>query len=148
MAIPTSIEENKQVVRRFIKQIFEQGRMEAIDGLVAQHFTPHSWGGVKPGIDNFKQAVQRVSAGVTDVHFDIQDMIAEDDKVAVRLQVHAKHTADFMGLPAAGREHTISETHIFRVQDGKVVEHWRDADMLSLMQQIGALPAPGDKKAA
>jgi predicted ester cyclase len=45
-----------------------------------------------------------------------------------------------MGLPATGREYTISEMHIFHVRDGKVAEHWRDADMLGLMRQLGALP--------
>ena len=148
MSMPTSIEENKQVVRRFIKQIFELGRADAADSLVTDDFTPHSWGQMPPGAESLKQAVQHVSAGLTDVHFDIQDMIAEDDKVAVRINVRARHTADFMGFPAAGKAHAISETHIFRLQDGKVAEHWRDADMLGLMQQIGALPAPGVKKAA
>jgi predicted ester cyclase len=67
-------------------------------------------------------------------------MISEDDKVAVRLTAHARHEGDFMGLPASGKEYTISETHIFHMRDGKVAEHWRDADMLGLMRQLGALP--------
>jgi predicted ester cyclase len=75
-------------------------------------------------------------------------MIAEDDRVAVRLLSHARHTGTFMGMPPTGREYTVSETHIFRIRDGRVVEHWRDADMLGLMQQLGALPAPGKQPAA
>jgi predicted ester cyclase len=51
-----------------------------------------------------------------------------------------------MGIPASGKEYTISETHIFHMRDGKVAEHWRDADMLGLMRQIGALPAPEGTK--
>jgi predicted ester cyclase len=52
-----------------------------------------------------------------------------------------------MGLAGSGREYTISETHIFHVRDGKVAEHWRDADMLGLLRQLGALPGPKDAKA-
>ena len=45
--------------------------------------------------------------------------------------------------PASGKSYSISEIHIFRVSNGKVVEHWRDADMLGMMQQLGVMPAPG-----
>jgi predicted ester cyclase len=48
-----------------------------------------------------------------------------------------------MGMPATGKSYTISEIHIFRVSNGKVVEHWRDADMLGMMQQLAIVPAPG-----
>jgi predicted ester cyclase len=65
-------------------------------------------------------------------------MVAEEDKVAVRVTAHGKHRGEFMGLPATGKEYTISETHIFHLRDGKVSDHWRDADMLGLMQQLGA----------
>jgi predicted ester cyclase len=88
--------------------------------------------------------MDRVSAGLSDHWMRIDDMIAEGDKVAVRLRSHARHTGTFMGIPATGKEYTISETHIFRIRDGQVVEHWRDGDMLGLMQQLGALPAPGE----
>lgn len=129
-------EDNKRVVRRFIEEVFVRRDERAVDELTHPEFTPHSWPGVKRGLDSLKQAVQRVSAGLDDVSMKIEDMIAEEDRVAVRLTAHATHRGDFMGMPATGRSYTISETHIFRVRDGKVVEHWRDADMLSLMQQL------------
>lgn len=141
-----SAEENKAVIRRFIDQVFEKHQLVAVDELVAPDFLPHSWPGVKPGVDSFKQAIEKVSAGPSDVSLKIEDMIAEGDKVAVRLTLHAVHHADFLGIPAAGKEHTISETHIFYVKHGKVTEHWRDADLLGMMRQLGALPAP-EKKA-
>jgi steroid delta-isomerase-like uncharacterized protein len=81
-----------------------------------------------------------VHAGLGDVSFKIEDMIAEEDKVAVRVTAHARHQGEVMGIPASGKEYTISEMHIFHMRDGKVAEHWRDADMLGMMQQIGALP--------
>ena len=138
-------EEHKVTVRRFIEEIFVKGNVDAVDKLVTHDFVPHSWPSVAPGTDSLKQAVKRVFAGLAGVSMKIEDMIAQDDKVAVRLTAHATHKGDFMGLPATGKEYTISETHIFHMRDGKVAEHWRDADMLGLMQQLGALPEPSKK---
>lgn len=140
-----SIEENKVVVRRFIDEIFVRGNAEAVDKLVTPDFTPHSWGKMPPGIEPFKQAIRHVHAGLSDVSMKIDDVVAEGDKVAVRLTAHATHRGEFMGLPASGNAYTISETHIFHLRDRKVAEHWRDADMLGLMRQIGALPQPQAK---
>ena len=137
-----SLEENKAVARRFIEEIFVKGDAEAVDELASPDFTPHSWQSVKPGLDDLKQAVKRVSAGLSDVSMKIEDMIAEGDKVAVRLSAHGVHQGEFMGLPPSGKAYTISETHIFRIEDGKVTEHWRDADMLGLMTQLGAIQMP------
>ena len=135
-----STEQNKVAVRRFIDEVFVKGNPDGVDKLVTHDFTPHSWGKIPPGVEPLKQAIRRVHAGLSDVRFKIEDMLAEDDKVAVRATAHAKQQGDFMGIPASGREYTISETHIFHMRDGKVAEHWRDADMLGLMQQLGALP--------
>ena len=138
-------EEHKVTVRRFIEEIFVKGNVDAVDKLVTHDFVPHSGPSVAPGTDSLKQAVKRVFAGLTGVSMKIEDMISQDDKVAVRLTAHATHNGDFMGLPATGKEYTISETHIFHMRDGKVAEHWRDADMLGLMRQLGALPEPSTK---
>ena len=138
-------DENKVIVRRFIDEVFVKGNVDAVDKLVAHDFVPHSWPSVAPGTDSLKQAVNRVSAGLSGVSMKIEDMISQDDKVAVRLTAHATHQGDFMGLPATGKSYTISETHIFHMRDGKVAEHWRDADMLGLLQQLGALPEPSRK---
>jgi steroid delta-isomerase-like uncharacterized protein len=130
-------QENKVVVRRFIDEVFVKGNPDAVDKLVTPDFTPHSWGAMPSGPEPLKQAIRHVHAGLTGVSFKIEDMIAEEDRVAVRVSAHAKHTGTFMGVPASGKEYTISETHIFHLRDGKVSDHWRDADMMSLMQQIG-----------
>ena len=135
-----STERNKDIVRRFIEEVFVKCNVDAADELATSDFTPHSWPGVDPGIENLKQGQRRVSAGLADVSMKIEDMIAEGDRVAVRLTAHARQDGEFMGMLPSGREYTISETHVFRVTDGKVAEHWVNADMLGLMQQLGALP--------
>ena len=142
-----SMEQNKAIARRFVNEVFG-GRYESVDELVSEDFQGHSWGPMPPGRDSLKAAMQRVSEGISDHWMRIEDMIAEDDRVAVRLQSHARHTGAFMGMPATGKEYTVSEIHIFRIRDGQVSEHWYSGDMLGVMQQLGALPAPGSQPAA
>jgi steroid delta-isomerase-like uncharacterized protein len=136
---------NKALVRRFIEEVFVASRPDAVDELVADDFTPHSWSGVGPGREPLKQAQQRISQGLADARMTIEEMIAEGDLVAVRLTSHGRHAGDFMGMPSSGKEYTIGEIHIFRIRDGKVAEHWREADMLGMLQQLGAMPEPMQK---
>jgi steroid delta-isomerase-like uncharacterized protein len=131
-------QENKVLVRRFVDEVFVKGNPDGVDKLVTPDFTPHSWGNMPSGVEPLKQAIRRVHAGLSDVSFKIEDMIAEEDRVAVRVTAHGRHTGEFMGMPASGKEYTISEMHIFHLRDGKVSDHWRDADMMGLMKQIGA----------
>jgi steroid delta-isomerase-like uncharacterized protein len=134
------IETSKAVARRFIDEVFVAGRLDAVDDLVAPDFVPHSWPGTGPGPAELKRAMKRVFAGLSEVSMAIEDMIAEDDRVAVRLTAHAVHTGEFMGMPASGKSYTIPEIHIFRVSDGRIAEHWGQADLLGMMRQLGAMP--------
>ena len=141
-----TLERNKEVAREFIERVFVAADPSAVDELAADDFTPHSWGQMPPGRDSLKAAQQRVTQGLSDVSMAVEDVIAEGDRVAVRLTAHGRHEGEFMGMPGSGREYTISEIHVFRIVDGRVAEHWRDADMLGMMQQLGALPPPGEAR--
>ncbi len=136
-------EANKALVRRFIDEIFLRRDFTAVDELLAEDFTPHTWGPMPPGREGLKDAITRVSAGVSDARMTIEDMIAEGDRVAVRLTSSAVHSGEFMGMPASGRRYEIGEIHIFRIRDGRVAEHWHQADFLGMMRQLGALPGAG-----
>ncbi len=131
-----TIEANKALVRRFITEIFEQGRPEAVDELCTDDFIGHTWGNADK--EGLKAAMSRVAQGLADAKFVIEDEIGEGDLVAVRLTASARHVGEFMGMPASGRSYEIGEIHIFRVRDGKVSEHWHQFDSASLMKQLGA----------
>ena len=70
----------------------------------------------------------------------IEDVIAEGDRVAVRLTSSAVQNGPFMGPPPSGARYSIPEIHIFRIRDGQVAEHWREMDSMNLMRQLGAAP--------
>lgn len=133
-----STDANKAIVRRFVQEIFEEGRADAVDELVATDFTSQTFGITADGQATLKAAMTRVHAGLTDVAFTIDDIVAEDDRVAVRLTARATATGDFMGMPAAGRSYEIGEAHFFRVRGGTVVEHWHQYDAAGMMKQLGS----------
>jgi steroid delta-isomerase-like uncharacterized protein len=133
-----TLEANKAVVRRFIEEIFLKGDFSAVDELLTEDFTPHTWGPMPPGPDGLKQAIERVSKGISDPSMTIEDVIAEGDQVAVRLTSSATHTGEFMGMPASGKRYEIGEIHIFGLRDGRVSEHWHQADFMGMMKQLGA----------
>lgn len=137
------VEENKDVVRRFVEEIFVRGRPEAVDELVAEDFVAHTWPSTGDPRGDLKRAMERVSAGLADAAFEIEDMIGEDDRVAVRLTASATQVGPFMGIPPSGRRYSIGEIHIFRVRGGQVVEHWHQFDQVGMMRQLGA--SPGDR---
>jgi steroid delta-isomerase-like uncharacterized protein len=75
-----------------------------------------------------------------DMHWVVEDLIAEGDKVVSRYTVRATHRGDFMGVPATGKVVTYTGILISRFAGGKFVEEWESLDMLGLMQQLGAIP--------
>lgn len=130
------LEANKGVALRFIEGVFIDQDPKAVDELAADDFTAHTFGEMAPGREPLKEAMKRAGEGVSDPKFEIQDVIAEKDRVAVRLTTRARHTGTFMGIEPSGNEYSIDEIHIFRVEDGKVVEHWHEFDRQRLMQQL------------
>ena len=133
----------KAIVRRFIDEVFLRGSFDSVDELVTEDFTPHTWGPMPPGRDGLKQAIERVSAGISEPRMTIEDVIAEDDRVAVRLTSSAVQSGEFMGLPPSGKRYEIGEIHWFRLADGRIAEHWHQADFLGMMRQLGAMPGSG-----
>lgn len=133
---PETLERNKRLVEQIIERVFVKGEDEAIDELVAEDFTPRTFGSMPPGREALREGMHRAGEGVSDPEFEIQDLIAEGDRVAARITSSATHTGTFMGLPASGNRYTIQEIHIFRIRDGQLVEHWHAFDTASLVAQL------------
>ena len=145
------LEANKGVALRFIEGVFIDQDPKAVDELAADDFTAHMFGDVPPGREPMKEAMQRAGEGVSEPKFEIHDVIAEKDRVAVRLTTRARHTGTFMGIEPSGNEYSIDEIHVFRIEDGKVREHWHELDRQRLAQQLqgkGAAPKKVPRKGA
>ncbi len=129
---------NKALVRRFVEQVFEKLQPTAVDELVADDFISHTFPASDDGKAYLRQATERMAKALTDIRFVIEDIIAEGDRVAVRLTASATVVGEFEGMAAAGKSYEIGEVHIFRIRDGKIVEHWHQYDAAGMMRQLGA----------
>ncbi len=133
------LEDNKALVRRFVDEIFVQGRPGAVDELVADDFVSHTWGSTGDGKGDLKMAISRLATILADPAFTVEDLIAEGDRVVVRLTASATQIGEFLNLPPSGKRYSIGEIHIFRLRDGMVVEHWHRYDQLGMLRQLGAV---------
>lgn len=138
-----STEENKTLVRRWFEET-DKGNDAIVDDLCAPDYVDHS--PPLPGMGDGSEAVKRANAALRaafpdTVHI-IEDQVAEGDKVVTRLRGRATFTGEILGIPPNGKVVEITGISIHRVAGGKLVEHWANADLLSFMQQLGALPAP------
>ena len=91
-------------------------------------------------LEGFKQLLPALPQAFPDVLFEVEDLVAEGDIVAFRLNWSGTHKGEFFGIPPTGTRATVTEMHMFRIADGKVVERWGEWDALGLMQQLGAAP--------
>jgi len=147
----TTTDDNKAIVRRFVDEIFVQGRKDTVDELLADDFVAHTWPSTGHPKDDLKAAIDRTSGpsgALADPAFTIEDLIAEGDRVAARITTAATQVGTFMGMPPSGKRYEIGEIHIFRLRDGKVVEHWHQMDQMGMMKQLGAMPGGGQADGA
>jgi predicted SnoaL-like aldol condensation-catalyzing enzyme len=134
---------NKAIAHRFLEEIWNQGNMDVVDGLIAEDFINHAPGrGVSPDREGLKQEVNGLLAAF-EAPFVLDDMIAENDKVVMRGRFQSVHKGEFLGVPATGKELTHTWTVILRIQNGKIVERWANVDSMKFMTDLGVLPAPG-----
>ena len=137
-----STEENKAVIRRY-REIHNSGNLDALDQIVAPDLVTHSnLPGVPPGLEGGKMGHQAFLTAFPDTQVTTDELIAEGEKVVERFTARGTHTGPFMDMPPTGKSFVVSGVSIFRVADGKIVEHWGLNDAAGLMQQLGMGPQP------
>lgn len=139
-------EDNKEIVSRLYVEVMGKGNMTVADEVLSVDYVDHRlpFPDVPPTRDGLKEAVSRVRAAFTDIEAVIEDMVAGQDKVAVRVTAAGTHQNTFNGVPPTGKRMSWQEVHIFRIADGKIVEHWGEFDMLGVLMQLGVVQLPGN----
>ena len=144
MSEATLLETNKALVRRWFKEVWNEGREDTIDELFAAHGIGYGLGDTDVelhGPPEFKPFVRNLRGALPDIHITIDDMLAEGDKVTVRITVEGTHKGANLGIAPSGRRVRIAGLVIVRIANGQLVEGWNSWDQLGLLRQIGALPA-------
>jgi predicted ester cyclase len=137
----SSPEQNKQVVRQ-VFEFYNHQDMEKAENLFSPKHIFHFPGVPPMDWNSHKQFIIGLSKAFPDLHFKIEDIVAEGDKVAYRLTVSGTHKGEFQGIPPTNKKVSFSSTGVSKIVDDKVAEDWVDADTLGLMQQLGVLPEP------
>ena len=142
--VTMSTEVNKANLRRFYDEVINKKNRAAIDEFIAPNQVDHAAPrGLPGGIEGAKQTLTMYLTAFPDLHFTVEDLIAEGNKVVARLTARGTQQGAFMGIPSTGKQVTVTAIDINRIAGGKSVEHWLEMDTLGLLQQLGVAPMPG-----
>jgi steroid delta-isomerase-like uncharacterized protein len=137
-----SLEENKSIVRRVIEAI-DRRNLALLDELIAPDFVYHTDTQQIQGLEVMKQVIEEEINGFPDLHVDIEDMIAEGDKVCIRLIETVTHTGEFRGLAPTNKKLTYTAVTFWRIVEGQVVEGWGVYDQMDFFKQLGVIEYKG-----
>jgi len=140
-----STEQHKAMDRRVYEEVWNEGSLDVIDELVAANYIDHDPNPTSTleGLEGLKHSITMYRTAFPDVHFTVEDQIAEGDTVVTRWTARGTHQGPLMGIPPTGKQAMVTGISITRVASGKVVESWTNFDALGLLQQLGAVPSMG-----
>lgn len=139
-----STEDNKALDRRGFEEVWNQGNLAVIDELSAENVVTHNPPGPPmQGTEAFKQFIQMYRSAFPDTQMTVEDQIAEGDKVVTRWTARGTHQGELMGIPATGKQVTVTGISVSRWANGKTVESWSNFDTLGMLQQLGVVPSMG-----
>lgn len=138
-----ALEQARTVTRRLFEEVFNHGRLDLIDELVAPDAQEHEALPISTGEmrTDLRAWLGALLQAFPDYHVEVEDVIGEGDKVVVRERITGTHTGPLLGMPPTGRPICIEAIDILRVSDGVVVEHWGIADGTTMVRQLGLVTA-------
>jgi steroid delta-isomerase-like uncharacterized protein len=142
-------EENKAIARRALEEVFNAGNLGVVDEIVSEDHVHHDPAMPEEGHgrERVKEFVSMYRSALPDVHVEIEDQIAEGDRVATRWVTSGTHEGDLMGINPTGNRVRVVGMTIHGIADGQIAETWEIYDALGMMQQIGAIPSPEEAQA-
>ncbi len=138
-----SAEQNKATIHRWVEEAWNTGNFASADEMYSVSYVLHDNTGTVPGPQGLAQFISVFRTGFPDLHLAIEDMIAEEDKVAWRFTARGTHKGELMGIPPTGKPVTVSGVVCSRFANGKWEEDWSNFDALGMLQQLGVVPAMG-----
>jgi steroid delta-isomerase-like uncharacterized protein len=144
---PTAEEQaNLAAMNRIYDEVVNQGKLEVFDELVSPDMVEHEkLPGFEPNREGVKQWFQMMHTAFPDLQFQVDDIFAAGDKVVARITMNGTQQGEFMGIKPTGKTIAVKAIDIVRFDNGKLVEHWGVTDAMSMMQQLGLIPAESEK---
>ena len=134
--------EGVELIQRFYDELLSNGNLDAIDELVTDDVVDHEEGlpGQPEGKEGVVFFVNAMRGAFSDIKATVDPSLETGDLAAGHVTITGKHTGEWMGVPATDKSFEIESIDIIRVEDGRCAEHWGVTDVMTLMQQIGAIP--------
>ena len=135
------MQDNSAIVRRFVDEVINQGKMGSAEEFVWEDVVEQvPLPGQGPGLEGLKDVLRGMRSAFPDIDFSIKEQVCEGDKVVSRFEWTGTHKAEFMGVPATGRQVRVWGVVIDRLEAGRIKDTRILMDALGLMMQLGALP--------
>lgn len=136
-----TLADNKRIAQRYFEEVWNQGRLDLLDELLTPDYVNHTPSTPNPprGPAGLKPIVAAIRTGFPDLHFRIEDVIVTDDRAVIRTVMTGTHRGNLFGIAPTGRSVAVNQINIERIVEGRIAEHWRVTDELSLMRQLGVV---------
>ncbi len=133
---------NKERVRRFYKEVFADWNLALVDEIVSPQFRSHYWPEGQSGPQAFRDFYSAIRSAVPDGRYEVDDLIAEGDRVVVRWRLVGIHEGAFDGIAPTGRTITLKGIAIYRMEGGTLMERWVVSDLHGLLEEIRGSSPP------
>ena len=142
MASAPTLTDNKRIARQIPEAVATAGDLDLIDTICAVDLADHSPLGEVASREEFREQMESIRGAFSDFSATVDDVVAEEDTVAMRVTLRGTHDGSFMGVEPTGKEFEVSNMVFTRIEDGKIAERWVLPDMLGMLQQVGAVDMP------
>ena len=139
---------NKALIRRLYEEVWNQRKFEVINEIISPSHALQApnVAGSAMGPDAYKRQVLRFLEGYPDLHWTIEDTIAEEDKVVACWTISGTQRGEYLGIPATNKKVSVDGITIHHIANGKIMDSYSNWDALGMMQQLGVLPTLGQPK--
>ncbi|MBV9597119.1 MAG: ester cyclase [Chloroflexi bacterium] len=118
--------------------LFGQGKLELADEVIAPDYLDHeSLGDTPAGPEGARRIIEWLRGAFPDLAYDVHDVFGAGDRVALRCTTSGTHIGEFRGFPATGRRFAMEAIHIYRLEGGRIAEHWAVRNDLAMFSQLG-----------
>ncbi len=146
-----SLDANKDVVRRHYEELFNRRDLGVAPEITSPDYVEHGVAAMRTAreetapdpVEGLRNTVRWLTAAFPDLHITVDDLVAEGDKVFAYITMRGTHEGEFQGSAPTGRSFEARAMHLFRVRDGKAVEHWAVREDLPMLLQLGMRLVPG-----
>ena len=139
--VGTTAEDNRALVFGYIEKVWNEHDLDVIDEIVSPEYTNHAARTEEYQYGGARRPVKWLLSVFPDHRFDVEDVAADGETVAVRGTCSGTHEGELEGIAPTGRYFAVQQSHWFRVVDGKLAEHWAVRDDLGMLQQLGVMPS-------